>query len=118
MPQIKKNTMLPTATLPVPVTEFDYDEGTNELVVTTRFSFNYPDEAVINRYGRAPKDENGKVIPGAEKPVTQKTYGKGTRIFTGSADAEDNPMFLTIRLFAETKEAEAEANSESSDDEE
>lgn len=118
MPQIKRNTLLPTAELPAPVTTFDFDEESNELVVTARFPFDYPDEAVINRYGRAPKDDKGKVIPGAEKPITQKTYGKGIRIFTGSADAEDNPMFLSMRLFAETKDAEAESAASSNDDDE
>lgn len=104
MPQIKKNATLPTAAMPVPTTTFEFDEATNELVVTARFSFDYPDEAVINRYGRLPKDEKGNPT-GEPKPVTQKTYGVGHKIFTGSADAEDNPMFINLRLWAPTKEA-------------
>lgn len=116
MPVIKKNASQPTATMPVPETTFDFNEETNELTVTAVFPFDYPDEAIINRYGRQPKDENGKVIKDAERPITQKTYGKGVRIFTGSADAEDNPMYLSLRLFAETKEAEGEPSSEGDED--
>ena len=108
MPQFKKSATLPTAAMPAPQTEFQFNEETNQLTVTTVFDFNYPDEAVINRYGRVPKDEEGNPT-GEPKPITQKTYGLGKRLFTGSADAEDNPMFLTVRLYAETKEAEAEA---------
>jgi len=108
MPQAKRSESLPTAAMSAPETSFNFDENTNQLTVTTVFDFNYPDEAVINRYGRVPKDEKGNPR-GEPKPITQKTYGVGKRIFTGSADAEDNPMFLTVRLYAETTEAEAEA---------
>jgi len=110
MPQVRKNASLPTAAMPEPICSFDFDENTNELVVTARFSFNYPDDAVINRYGRLPKDEKGNPT-GEPKPVTQKVYGRGHQIFTGSADGDDNPMFLNLRLYAPTKEAEAESGS-------
>lgn len=107
MPRIQANKTLPTANMPTPETTFVFDEEKNELVATIRFSFDYPDEAVINRYGRLPKDEKGNPT-GDPKPVTQKTYGLGHKLFTGSADGEDNPMFLNVRLFAPTKEAEGE----------
>lgn len=107
MPVIKANKTLPTAAMPVPEITFNYNEATNQLEFSGTFSFDYPDEAIINRFGRLPKDEKGNPT-GEPKPVTQKTYGRGVKLFTGSADGEDNPMFLTLRLFAETKDAEGE----------
>ncbi len=110
MPQIKKATEETTKSkpeLPTPVTVAEFDEETNELVVTTRFSFNYDDAAIIDRLGRTPTDEKGNPT-GEPKPVTSRTYGKLKKFFTGCADNSDNPMMIDIKLYAPTKEAEAE----------
>lgn len=101
--------------LPTPVTTFEFDESSNELVVTARFSFDYPDEAVINRLGRTPTDEKGNPT-GEPKPVTSRTYGKAKKVFAGVSDAEDNAMYVDFKLYAPSKEAEAEATTD--DDEE
>jgi hypothetical protein len=110
MPQIQKATQETVARrpeLPIPTSEAVFDEATNELVVTTRFSFDYPDEAVINRLGRLPKDEKGNPT-GEPKPVTSRTYGRLLKFFTGAADAENNPLMVDVKLYAPTKEAEEE----------
>lgn len=96
--------------LPVPATSFEFDEATNELVVTARFSFDYDDAAIIERLGRVPKDEKGNPT-GEPKPVTSRTYGVLKSAFVGAADADDNPLLVSMKLFANTKEAEAEATS-------
>lgn len=114
MPQIKAKAaseITQKPELPVPVTEFSFDEKTNELVMTTRFSFDYPDEAIINRLGRTPTDEKGNPT-GDPKPVTSRTYGRAKKVFAGVSDNEDNAMYVDIKLYAPSKEAEAEATDE------
>jgi hypothetical protein len=100
------------AELPKPEVTSSYDEATQKLTVTSVFDMNYPDEAIVNRLGKVPKDENGNPT-GDPRPVTSKTYGKGNKIPLGFADAENNPVMLKLSIYANT----AEAEQDTSDDE-
>lgn len=94
--------------LPVPTVNAVFDQENMTLTVTSVFSFDYPDEAIINRLGRVPKDEKGNPT-GEPKPITSKTYGRAKGAVLGLLDGEDNAMLCDIKVFANTKEAEAEA---------
>lgn len=96
------------ASLPTPEVTSDYDEATKKLTIVSVFDMDYPDEAIIERLGRVPKDEKGNPT-GEPKPVTSKTYGRGRKIPLGSADADNNMVLLNIQVFAQSAEAEAEA---------
>jgi hypothetical protein len=110
MPNFVKSDVAAVApSLPTPkIADVGYDEATKTLRVVTEFSMDYPSEAIIQRLGRVPKDDNGNPT-GEDRPVTSKIYGKASKLPLGFADDDGNAVLFTGRVFAETKEAEAEA---------
>jgi hypothetical protein len=94
-----------TVELPTPIVlDVSYNEETKKMTVILEFDMDYPDQAIINRYGKAPADDNGNPT-GESKPVTSKTYAKGKELSLGFADLENNDVFLNVSVQAKTKEA-------------